>query len=89
MPEPLAPDGGARTGVDPLPSGPEGLLCSAKGCRARADFDLQWNNPRIHTADRRKHWLACGQHREQLRGFLSARGFLRDLLPLSGEAGGG
>ena len=73
-------------GVDPLPAGPDGLVCSAKGCREPAAFDLQWNNPKIHTPDRRKHWLACAGHREQLRSFLASRGFLRDVEPLTAEA---
>ncbi|MCW2809704.1 MAG: hypothetical protein JWP61_162, partial [Friedmanniella sp.] len=51
--------GTARHGVDPLPVGPDGLVCSSKGCREPATHDLQWRNPRIHTEDRRKHWLAC------------------------------
>lgn len=78
MPEPEQP----LRGVDPLPTGPDGLLCSAKGCRAAATTDLRWNNPKIHPADRRKHWLACGEHREQLSSFLSVRGFLREVEPL-------
>ena len=57
-------------------------MCSAKGCRAPATTDLQWNNPKIHTADRRKHWLACDEHSSSLGSFLSARGFLRETLPL-------
>jgi hypothetical protein len=83
------PDGPeTRRGVDPLPSGPEGLVCSAKGCRQAATTDLRWNNPKIHTPDRRKHWLACDEHREQLRGFLGARGFLREVEPLAAEGDG-
>lgn len=58
-------------------------ICSAKGCRRPAEFDLQWNNPKIHTADRRKHWVACPEHRESLGSFLSARGFLRDVVELT------
>ena len=82
------PDGAAEPrpvlrGVDPLPVGPDGLVCSAKGCREAAAFDLQWNNPKIHTPDRRKHWLACSEHRDQLSSFLGARGFLRDVQTLS------
>lgn len=84
MPEPREPEPGAvLRGVDPLPSGPDGLVCSSKGCRAAATTDLQWNNPKIHTPDRRKHWLACDEHTETLRSFLSVRGFLRDVLPLA------
>ncbi|MET0693314.1 MAG: acetone carboxylase [Propionibacteriaceae bacterium] len=71
-----------RSGVDPLPQDPDGLMCSARDCSQPASFDLQWNNPKIHTEDRRKHWLACADHRESLGAFLSARGFLRDVEPL-------
>ena len=56
-----------------------GPVCSARGCRAPASYDLQWNNPKIHTPERRKHWLACVDHRESLSAFLSARGFLREV----------
>jgi hypothetical protein len=38
---------------------------------------LHWNNPRLHAPERRKTWLACGQHRDDLEGFLALRGFLR------------
>lgn len=55
------------------------LTCSARGCRQVATFDLRWNNPKIHTAERRKHWLACDDHRESLSSFLAARGFLREV----------
>lgn len=61
------------------PDGPDGQICSARGCRAPATYDLQWNNPKIHSPDRRKHWLACAEHRETLAAFLSARGFLRSV----------
>ena len=54
------------------------LTCSAKGCQAPAQWALRWNNPKIHTPDRRKVWLACDEHRESLSAFLSARGFLRE-----------
>ena len=60
------------------PSGPD--LCSAKDCRADATWQLLWNNPRIHTPDRRKVWLACDEHRESLSDFLGARGFLKDVV---------
>ena len=59
--------------------------CSAKGCPAPAAWQLLWNNPKIHTPDRRKHWLACADHREQLRTFLATRGFLRDVEPLPAD----
>lgn len=53
-------------------------ICSAKGCPADATWQLLWNNPKIHTADRRKIWLACDEHRVTLGDFLTARGFLKD-----------
>jgi len=52
-------------------------VCSAKGCRAPAQWALVWNNPKLHTPDREKVWLACGSHRGSLGDFLAARGFLR------------
>ncbi len=58
------------------------LLCSAKGCQAEAVWALVWNNPKLHTPDRRKSWLACEDHRDQLERFLGARGFLRDVVPV-------
>ena len=61
------------------PAGPD--LCSAKGCQAPATWELQWNNPKLHTPDRRKIWLACDDHRASLGEFLTARQFLRDVVP--------
>jgi hypothetical protein len=63
---------------------PEGrTICSAKGCRADAAYGLLWNNPKLHTPDRRKTWLTCEDHRESLSYFLSVRGFLKDTVPVS------
>ena len=56
-------------------------VCSSKGCRAPATWQLLWNNPKLHDADRRKVWLACDEHRESLSQFLGARQFLRDVVP--------
>jgi hypothetical protein len=61
-------------------------ICSAKGCREAAMWALLWNNPKLHTPERRKSWLACEQHREHLASFLSARGFLRSTEPFRPEA---
>jgi hypothetical protein len=58
------------------------LTCSAKGCQAAAVWSLLWNNPKLHTPDRRKSWLACEEHRTSLGDFLTARGFLRDVVPV-------
>ncbi|MFT4264451.1 MAG: acetone carboxylase [Nocardioides sp.] len=63
-------------------TGPPGEpICSARGCTAPAVWELRWNNPKIHTPDRRKVWLACEEHRPTLGSFLSARGFLRETEP--------
>ena len=60
----------------------EPLTCSAKGCQQAAVCTLLWNNPKLHTPDRRKEWLACEEHRESLSAFLGVRGFLKDTRPL-------
>jgi len=57
-------------------------ICSAKGCTTPAVYDIGWNNPKLHTPDRRKSWLACDEHRVSLSEFLQARGFLRDVATL-------
>ena len=53
--------------------------CSAKGCRAPAQWALHWNNPKLHEPAYRKTWLACDPHRETLGDFLGRRGFLREV----------
>lgn len=58
-------------------------VCSAKGCQSPAVWALLWNNPKLHTPDRRKTWLACEEHRATLGDFLGARGFLRDVVPVA------
>jgi hypothetical protein len=54
----------------------EALVCSAKACRHKATWAHLWNNPKVHTPERRKVWLACDDHRTSLGDFLSIRGFL-------------
>jgi hypothetical protein len=39
-----------------------------------------WRNPRIHTEQRRKVWVACPDHVEHLRTFVDLRGFLIEVL---------
>jgi hypothetical protein len=60
----------------------EPLTCSARGCTAPAVWAVLWNNPRLHTPERRKKWLACDEHRESLSSFLAARSFLKDVVPV-------
>ncbi|MFD7528346.1 hypothetical protein ACFV8E_12265 [Streptomyces sp. NPDC059849] len=58
-------------------------ICSAKGCRADAVWVLAWNNPKLHTPERRKTWLACEEHREYLSSFLDVRSFLKEVVTLT------
>lgn len=62
---------------------PSDLVCSARGCGGSAVWALRWNNPRLHTPDRRKTWLACEAHKPSLSEHLSIRGFLKETLPVS------
>ena len=56
----------------------EATVCSARGCQAPAVWALRWNNPKLHTPDRRKTWLACEAHKASLSNFLAVRGFLKE-----------
>ncbi|WP_239684008.1 hypothetical protein [Leucobacter musarum] len=55
------------------------FMCSRAGCRDAAAFAILWRNPKIHTPERRKTWLACTEHRQVLHDFLEARGFPLDV----------
>ena len=55
-------------------------VCSAKGCRRTAGHAVIWRNPKLHTPERRKVWLACDEHRQSLADFLALRGFLIDIV---------
>ena len=55
--------------------GDPGMRCSAAGCTDAAAFRVNWRNPRIHTAERVKVWLACPAHRDTLHDYLVSRGF--------------
>ena len=56
--------------------------CSRAGCRESAVVAVNWRNPRIHSPDRVKVWLACDEHREYLRDYLAARDFPVRVTPL-------
>lgn len=58
-------------------------VCSRAGCRAAARWRIEWRNPRIHAEDRRKTWVACDEHRDYLRDFLSTRDFPVEVTPLA------
>ncbi|GAA5204292.1 hypothetical protein [Microbacterium jejuense] len=57
--------------------------CSRAGCRLPAQWRIDWRNPRIHTGDRRKTWVACDEHVTYLREFLAARDFPLEVSPLA------
>jgi hypothetical protein len=65
------------------PDAVEELVCSARGCRADATWGVLWNNPKLHTPDRRKVWLACDEHREHLEEYLRVRAFWQDTVPVA------
>lgn len=71
---------GTTTGTGPDAVGE--LVCSARGCRAEAAWGVLWNNPRLHTPERRKVWLACDEHRTHLSEYLQVRAFLKDVVPV-------
>lgn len=52
-----------------------GTRCSRAGCRADAEWSVGWRNPRIHSSDRVKIWLACDEHRGFLEDYLRSRDF--------------
>jgi hypothetical protein len=56
--------------------------CSSAGCTADATWRVNWRNPRIHTPDRVKVWLACDAHRTTLNDYLATRGFPVVVTPL-------
>lgn len=60
--------------------------CSSAGCDAEAAWRVNWRNPRIHSADRVKVWLACDAHRSTLGDYLSTRGFPVVITPLDEPA---
>ena len=60
-------------------------ICSARGCQAAATWAVVWNNPRLHTPEREKVWVACSEHKQPLADYLAARSLLRRVEPLAPE----
>lgn len=60
---------------------PTGDICSRKGCTTEATHQILWNNPKIHTPQRRKIWLACDEHTAWLENYLKERQFWKQTLP--------
>lgn len=71
---------------DPRPDQAADAICSRAGCRLGARWRIDWRNPRIHDAARRKTWVACDEHVAYLREFLAARDFPVTVAPLTTEA---
>lgn len=87
-PDLLGSLGGLRpAGAAGRPPGPDQTECSRRGCSSAAAWRLEWNNPKIHTPERRKTWLACTEHRLWLADYLQSRGLLKDVLPLDAPEG--
>jgi hypothetical protein len=38
-------------------------------------WEVQWRNPKIHSEDRVKVWLACDAHQDFFEGYLEQRNF--------------
>ncbi len=57
-----------------LAPGPKEFICSARGCTEPAVWMIEWSNPNIHYG-RTKKWLACDQHREELKSYFAYRNF--------------
>ena len=73
--------------------GPDELQCSRNGCRNPATVNVNWRNPRLHSPERVKVWLACDEHRVFFLDYFENRGFPVSITPLgvaveSVEAGG-
>ena len=68
--------GAAFPGVAPS------TTCSRAGCSEAAVAAVNWRNPRIHSPERVKVWLACDAHVDYLRDFLFARDFPVRVTPL-------
>jgi hypothetical protein len=62
---------------------PSDQVCSRAGCTAPAVWNVNWRNPRIHTIDRVKIWLACDEHRQYLFDYLDTRSFPVVVTPLA------
>lgn len=75
--------GSLNLGPADATQGPGFVKCSRKGCQAEAQFEVLWNNPKIHTPERRKSWAACEEHVQYLQDFVVARGFWKDTVALA------
>lgn len=49
--------------------------CSRADCHAAPTEQVVWRNPKIHSTDRQKVWLACDEHAGFLYDYLASREF--------------
>ncbi len=76
----------AGLGLFAVPQRDDGRrVCSRKNCRAPALWQVLWNNPRLHTPERRKAWGACADHRTWFEEYLGERGLWKETLPLAAD----
>lgn len=81
--------GGPASATSGRPEAADGPpMCSRKGCRNDAGWSLLWNNPRIHTPERRKAWAACAEHVSWFEVYLGERGLWKETRPLGVDASG-
>ena len=71
----------SQSGPGRSPQAAPEAICSRKGCRTSAAWQVLWNNPKIHTPERRKVWLACQEHRDWLEDYLRQRAFWKETVP--------
>lgn len=64
------------------PDSIDSIVCSRQGCTTTATWGMLWNNPKIHTPQRRKVWLTCDDHRQYFRDYLSLRNFCKKEVPV-------
>ena len=60
--------------------------CSRTSCREEPTWEVQWRNPKIHSEDRVKIWLACDGHQEFFQGYLEQRNFPVTCVAITEEA---
>ncbi|MFT4245013.1 MAG: acetone carboxylase [Micrococcaceae bacterium] len=58
------------------------IKCSRAKCTNEAEYVIYWNNPKVHTPDRRKEWTSCEVHKKFFENYLSVRNFYIETLPL-------
>ncbi len=66
---------------DPMTDPDEPTSARPRAARRPPTWELLWNNPKLHTPDRRKIWLACDEHRAVALRLPRRAQFLKDVVP--------